>query len=105
MLSSVSLGSIIESIKSSLRSFHRTVVNKAIDLEASVVSARLAPPDDLMSTPTGILNAAKTQLYEFKKMFPLERLLPTAKRNDVNNRKGRYWDNFDEHVLDPSEAS
>ena len=89
----------------SLRSFHRTVVNKAIDPEASVVSARLAPPDDLMSTPTDILNAAKTQLYEFRKMFPLERFLPTAKRNDVNNGKGKYWDNFDDHVLETSDAS
>ena len=86
----------------SLRSFHRTVVNKAIDPEGSVVSARSDPPNDPMSTPSDILDAAKTQLHEFRKTFSLERLLPTAKRNVENNGKGKYWDNFDEYVFDPS---
>jgi Ku70/Ku80 beta-barrel domain/Ku70/Ku80 N-terminal alpha/beta domain len=84
----------------SLRSFHRTVVSKAIDPNASVVSARLAPPEDPMSTPTDILEKARPLLHAFTTTFPLEKV-SAAKGGAGTHGKNKYWDNFDEDVLRP----
>ena len=84
----------------SLRSFHRTVVSKAIDPDASVVSVRLETPEDPMSTPTDILEKARPLLHAFQTMFPLEKV-STGRGGARDLGKNKYWDNFNEDVLRP----
>lgn len=88
----------------SLRSFRRTVVRKAIVPDASVVTARLAPMEDPMTTPADILERAKPLLSSFTKMFSLERISVAEGRGE-NKRKGKYWDNFEGNVLGQDEIT
>ena len=76
-----------------IRSFHKTVKNRAIDPSSStIIPARDRQSLDLMSTPCEVLERAASSLEAFRKAFPRKRVVES---DDSDKKKPRYWTEHD----------
>lgn len=85
-----------------LRSFHKTVVGRAVNPNCQVISTREKGPEDPMSTPKEILDGAKAGLAAFRNTFTLEKVQETSGKRP---KKRQYYDAFQFTQEELAEAS